>query len=63
VPGGSRAVPADPPSRPTRRAWIAAIAVLVGWLPRRCSWPFATTHLTRVLVFALFAVSLDLLSG
>jgi len=54
VPGGSRAVPADPPSRPTRRAWIAAIAVLVvlAAAPLFLA-PFATTTLTRVLVFAL----------
>jgi len=55
---------AEPPPRPTRVARSAAVAVLVllAAAPLFLA-PFATTTLTRVLVFALFAVSLDLLVG
>jgi len=61
APGG---VPA-PVTRVARgRAGIVAVAVLVvlAAAPLFLA-PFATTTLTRILVFALFAVSLDLLVG
>jgi branched-chain amino acid transport system permease protein len=59
VPGG---VPAAPP-----RGWAGGLAgvivlVLLAAVPLLLA-PFATTTLTRILVFALFAVSLDLLVG
>ena len=62
APGGAGA--AEPPPRPTRVAWGATsvVLVLLAAAPLFLA-PFATTTLTRVLVFALFAVSLDLLVG
>jgi branched-chain amino acid transport system permease protein len=61
VPGGA----ADPAPRFTRgRAGVVTVVVLVvlAAAPLFLA-PFATTTMTRVLVFALFAVSLDLLVG
>ena len=59
VPGG---IPAAPP-----RGWAGGLAfaivlLLLTAVPLLLA-PFATTTLTRILVFALFAVSLDLLVG
>ncbi|WP_232668569.1 branched-chain amino acid ABC transporter permease [Pseudonocardia sp. TRM90224] len=61
VPGGA---PASAPRVTRARTGIIAVAVLVvlAAAPFMLA-PFATTTLTRVLVFALFAVSLDLLVG
>jgi len=61
VPGGAAA---DTPRAPSGRGWIVAVAVVVvlAAVPLFLA-PFATTTLTRILVFALFAVSLDLLVG
>ncbi len=61
VPGGAAAVT---PRAPRGRAGLVAAAVLVvlAAVPLFLA-PFATTTLTRILVFALFAVSLDLLVG
>jgi branched-chain amino acid transport system permease protein len=60
VPGGT----ASRPPRVRGRGGLVAAAVLVvlAAAPLFLA-PFATTTLTRVLVFALFAVSLDLLVG
>jgi branched-chain amino acid transport system permease protein len=61
VPGGA----ADPAPRFTRgRAGVvtAVVLVVLAAAPLFLA-PFATTTMTRVLVFALFAVSLDLLVG
>ncbi|MDT7773769.1 MAG: branched-chain amino acid transport system permease protein [Pseudonocardiales bacterium] len=64
VPGGGRSGAVEPPRRTTHRAWVARVAVLVPLAAAPLFLaPFATTTLTRVLVFALFAVSLDLLVG
>jgi branched-chain amino acid transport system permease protein len=61
VPGGA---PATTPSAPRGRTGLAAAAVLVVLVAAPLFLaPFATTTLTRILVFALFAVSLDLLVG
>lgn len=61
VPGGEAAVT---PRAPRGRTGLVAVAVLVvlAAVPLFLA-PFATTTLTRILVFALFAVSLDLLVG
>ncbi len=61
VPGGAAAAT---PRAPRGRAGLVAVAVLVvlAAVPLFLA-PFATTTLTRILVFALFAVSLDLLVG
>ena len=61
VPGGA---PAVTPEAPRGRAGLVAIAVLVvlAAVPLFLA-PFATTTVSRILVFALFAVSLDLLVG
>jgi branched-chain amino acid transport system permease protein len=61
VPGGA---PAAPPQVTRGRTSIAAAVVLVvlAAAPLFLA-PFAATTLTRILVFALFAVSLDLLVG
>jgi branched-chain amino acid transport system permease protein len=61
VPGGTAA----PPPRPSRGrgALIATVVLVVLAAAPLFLAPFATTTLTRVLVFALFAVSLDLLVG
>jgi branched-chain amino acid transport system permease protein len=61
VPGGEAAVP---PRAPRGRAGLVAVVVVVvlAAVPLFLA-PFATTTLTRILVFALFAVSLDLLVG
>ena len=61
VPGGAAAVT---PRAPRGRAGLLTVAVVVGLaaVPFFLA-PFATTTLTRILVFALFAVSLDLLVG
>lgn len=61
VPGG---VPAPAPKVTRARTGIIAAVVLVvlAAAPLMLA-PFATTTLTRVVVFALFAVSLDLLVG
>jgi branched-chain amino acid transport system permease protein len=61
VPGGTAAVS---PRVPRGRSGIVAAAVLVvlAAAPLFLA-PFATTTLARILVFALFAVSLDLLVG
>jgi branched-chain amino acid transport system permease protein len=61
VPGGEAAVT---PWAPRGRAGLVAVAVVVvlAAVPLFLA-PFATTTLTRILVFALFAVSLDLLVG
>jgi branched-chain amino acid transport system permease protein len=61
VPGGAAA---DAPRRWRGRSGLVAVGVLVvlAAVPLFLA-PFATTTLTRVLVFALFAVSLDLLVG
>jgi branched-chain amino acid transport system permease protein len=61
VPGGS---PAATPEAPRGRTWLVAAVVLVvlAAAPFFLA-PFATTTLSRILVFALFAVSLDLLVG
>jgi branched-chain amino acid transport system permease protein len=61
VPGGAAAVA---PRAPRGRTGIVAAAVLVvlAAAPLFLA-PFTTTTLTRILVFALFAVSLDLLVG
>ncbi|MGH3586062.1 MAG: hypothetical protein ACRDQ0_07030, partial [Pseudonocardia sp.] len=61
VPGGA---PAVTPRAPRGGAWIVTVAVVVvlAAVPLFLA-PFATTTLTRILVFALFAVSLDLLVG
>lgn len=60
VPGGEAAVP----PRARGRGGLVALAVVVvlAAVPLFLA-PFATTTLTRILVFALFAVSLDLLVG
>lgn len=61
VPGGAAA---SAPGGPRGRAWLVAVAVLVVLAAAPLFLvPFATTTITRVLVFALFAVSLDLLVG
>lgn len=61
VPGGA---PASAPRAIRGRTGLVAVAVLVvlAAAPLFLA-PFATTTLTKVLVFALFAVSLDLLVG
>jgi branched-chain amino acid transport system permease protein len=61
VPSGA---PAVAPRDPRVPAGLAAIAVLVllAAVPLFLA-PFATTTITRILVFALFAASLDLLVG
>ena len=61
VPGGT---PAATPRAPRGRAGLLAVAVVLvlAAVPFFLA-PFATTTLTRILVFALFAVSLDLLVG
>jgi branched-chain amino acid transport system permease protein len=61
APGGT---PAAAPRVPRGRAGLGAAAVLavLAAAPLFLA-PFATTTLTRILVFALFAVSLDLLVG
>lgn len=57
------AVAASPPRVLPRRALVAAgVLVVLAAVPLFLA-PFATTTVTRVLVFALFAVSLDLLVG
>lgn len=61
VPGGAAA---SAPGGPRGRAWLVTVAVLVVLAAAPLFLvPFATTTITRVLVFALFAVSLDLLVG
>jgi branched-chain amino acid transport system permease protein len=56
-------VAATPPRVLPRRALVAAaVLVVLAAVPLFLA-PFATTTVTRVLVFALFAVSLDLLVG
>jgi branched-chain amino acid transport system permease protein len=61
VPGGAAAAT---PRAPRGRAWFVAVALVavLAAVPLFLA-PFATTTLTRILVFALFAVSLDLLVG
>jgi branched-chain amino acid transport system permease protein len=64
VPGGVAAVTPRGPRGPRGRNGLVAAAVFVvlAAVPLFLA-PFATTTLTRILVFALFAVSLDLLVG
>jgi branched-chain amino acid transport system permease protein len=59
VPGG---VPASAPRGPIGALVSAAALLALAVVPLLLA-PFATTTLTRILVFALFAVSLDLLVG
>lgn len=59
VPGG---VPASAPRGRVGALWAAIVLLLLTAVPMLLA-PFATTTLTRILVFALFAVSLDLLVG
>lgn len=61
VPGGAPA-PAPKVTR-ARTGIIAAVVLVVLAAAPLMLAPFATTTLTRVVVFALFAVSLDLLVG
>ncbi|MHA6631731.1 branched-chain amino acid ABC transporter permease [Pseudonocardia sichuanensis] len=61
------AAPAAAPRAPRGRSTVAAVAVVavlvaLAAVPLFLA-PFATTTLTRILVFALFAASLDLLVG
>ncbi|TQM13503.1 branched-chain amino acid ABC transporter permease [Pseudonocardia kunmingensis] len=61
------AAPATAPRAPRGRSTVAAVAVVavlvaLAAVPLFLA-PFATTTLTRILVFALFAASLDLLVG
>lgn len=56
--------PATQAARPSRLPAVVAVGVLVVLAAAPLFLvPFATTTLTRILVFALFAVSLDLLVG
>ncbi|MFC4942080.1 branched-chain amino acid ABC transporter permease [Pseudonocardia sp. GCM10023141] len=61
VPGGAPA--ATPRVTRARTGIVAALVLVVLAAAPLMLAPFATTTLTRVIVFALFAVSLDLLVG
>jgi branched-chain amino acid transport system permease protein len=61
VPGGAPAV--TPEARRGRTVLVATPVLVVLAAAPLFLAPFATTTLTRILVFALFAVSLDLLVG
>ncbi len=61
VPGGAAAAP--PRVTRGRGLLVAALVLVVLAAAPLFLAPFATTTLTRILVFALFAVSLDLLVG
>jgi branched-chain amino acid transport system permease protein len=56
------AAPAGRRSRPLRALLVVAVLLVLAAVPLFVD-PFGTTTLSRVLVFALFAVSLDLLVG
>lgn len=59
VPGGAAA----PVPRGTRGRWVAVVVLVVLAAAPLFLAPFAVSTLSRILVFALFAVSLDLLVG